>query len=293
MKQANDSHPVFHIMIHSAGQFGAVLEFLRGKSGNAAGRIYLNADLIYENREYYEDALKKLHGEWTGEICLAFPRIIRKEDEEYLNKIREILQDFDEISGVLTGSLEGFAFMEQMLPGKKIYSDFSFYLWNTAAVKLYEGRLSGGCLPLELKAGEQHALVQATGAFAWEKLIYGRIPMMVTANCVVRTAQSCRKAKARRQTESDFVYLKDRLGKEMPVDVNCIHCMNTIYNSVPLSLHKEIDKWKKEAALRINFTTEDAGMTKNILVFFAEKAGAGELPDGFEYTTAYEKKGVE
>ena len=54
MKQANDSHPVFHIMIYSDKQFRAVLEFLCGKSGNTVDRIYLNADLIYSDRGSYE-----------------------------------------------------------------------------------------------------------------------------------------------------------------------------------------------------------------------------------------------
>lgn len=66
--------------------------------------------------------------------------------------------------------------------------------------------------------------------------------------------------------------------------------MNIIYNSVPLSLHGEMDKWKHSANLRLDFTVETAGETKAVAEYFG--GIRTELPYK-EYTTGHEKRGVE
>ena len=51
--------------------------------------------------------------------------------------------------------------------------------------------------------------------------------MMVTANCVTKTTDHCRREEGFGITE-----LTDRYHKVFPVMRNCTHCYNIIYNSV-------------------------------------------------------------
>ena len=65
--------------------------------------------------------------------------------------------------------------------------------------------------------------------------------------------------------------------------------MNIIYNSVPLSLHGELQKWKDEANLILCFTIEDGQQTYSVLDYYMQ---GKQLPFQ-EYTTGHEKRGVE
>ena len=135
----------------------------------------------------------------------------------------------------------------------------------------------------------------------WEKIVYGRIPMMLTANCLLCTAKRCRKKNKASawgekgdgaMTESGgktLALLKDRYGREFPVLVNCSNCINIIYNSVPYSLRQELKGWEGNAVLRMDFTLEDGKETEKILDSFI---GGEPFPLG-EYTTGHEKRGVE
>lgn len=224
------------------------------------------------------------------EWILSLPAVLRAQDREYLTEVLRTVRSSDVLSGVITGNLEGMGFfLEQNYEGK-LYADTDFYLWNSGAAALWEQVISGGCLPLELNAGEQRKLMQRS-ALSWEKIVYGRIPMMVTANCAARTSGRCRKddAAARR----DVLRLKDRLGKEFPVLLNCRHCFNILYNTVPLSLHREMDKWAGKAVLRLQFTIESGTETAKCLQFFLDGGDPAKRPPFPEYTTGHEKRGVQ
>ena len=83
------------------------------------------------------------------------------------------------------------------------------------------------------------------------------------------------------------MWIKDRYGMDFPVETNCVHCYNIIYNSVPYSLHLQ----KKETAgigadaLRYDFTTETAQECRQILEnrdFPFDKHTTGHLKRGVE-----------
>ena len=96
--------------------------------------------------------------------------------------------------------------------------------------------------------------------------IYGRIPMMVTAQCVRKTTMGCQKKNGQME-------LKDRTGARMPVKNRCAFCYNTIYNGSPLSLlgnERSVQKLKP-TVLRLNFTTEGERETASIITAFRER----------------------
>ena len=77
----------------------------------------------------------------------------------------------------------------------------------------------------------------------------------------------------------------------LPVWVNCRHCMNTIYNSVPLSLHQYMEQIRGRGlrAVRLDFTDESGKKAAYLARFFAGEDG--NAPDC--YTTGHYKKGVQ
>lgn len=282
------------------------LEALTGIAGNELSvfleRIYIEADLcVGVTGPLCMDTLKKLPAH--TECFLVLPAILRDGDSSYLKKLLELLLQPGSgvrFRGCMVRSLEGWAFLQQAGYAGAVTADAGLYVWNLKTLKQYcesvpgrqDYKLDCFCLPLELNAGEQRILVEQSPIPA-EKLIYGRIPMMVTANCVAKTTGQCR-----RKGQSGNVVLRDRLGKEFPVELNCIHCMNIIYNSVPLSLHGAFAgrrPYIRQTRPRLDFTVESGKETEEILKYFAGVIAGRECdgPPYQDYTTGHEKRGAE
>ena len=245
-------------------------------------RLYLDADLLLQDPEAGTEMLKKASAKQIP-CGIVLPKILRLRDEQYLKKLYNFARENAScFQGFLAGSMEHIGLLrEWALPGKKIIGDHSLYLWNVEGRDFWMQYLDGLCLPLELTAAEQKKIIDP--AIPTEKVIYGKIPMMVTANCVTQTLDRCRKGEGGCITE-----LTDRYHKRFPVMRNCTHCFNVIYNSVPLSLHKEADR--QTVTGRLDFTTETEEETLQILNYYG--GARKELPYA-EYTTGHEKRGVE
>ena len=123
-----------------------------------------------------------------------------------------------------------------------------------------------------------------------ELMIYGRIPLMQTANCVLNTTGNCRKTEG-------FTYVSDRLGVRFPIITHCSEkvCYNTIYNSVPVSLHKHLTDILNIglSGLQIRFTNETKDDVKAVYHIF-EMGKSGVLPENvpYDYTNGHFIKGV-
>lgn len=247
-------------------------------------RVYLDADLLLQNPAQTTEIFRELNEK--GILCMvSLPKILRLRDQQYLKKLQELLlENLGYIRGFQAGSLEHIELLRQWnFPGKEIIGDHSLYLWNRTCLSFWKEKIGGFCLPLELTATEQKNLLNPE--FPAEKVIYGRIPMMVTANCVWKTTEQCRPMEGPEITE-----LVDRYHKRFPVLRNCTHCFNVIYNSVLLSLHKDRDKWQGRVTCRLDFTIENEKETFDVLEYFAGRRKG--LPYA-EYTTGHEKRGVD
>lgn len=165
------------------------------------------------------------------------------------------------IQGFLVRNLEAYGWLRQE-EGIQIQLDHTMYVWNSQAAAFWRERGCGLTCPLELNSREWEDLLNRTSVSP-EKLVYGRIPMMVTANCIARTAGKCLKDQGYRRSEGK---LTDRYRTGFPVEIRCDVCMNVIYNSVPLSLHKELSR-RRNLYPRLSFTTENGRETRQILEF--------------------------
>lgn len=125
-----------------------------------------------------------------------------------------------------------------------------------------------------------------------EYIVYGRTPMMVSANCIRKTTDGCQ------QNINDFHQaLRDRYRKELPVFTNCIHCYNEIFNAVSMSLHKELPQLIKNnfSKFRLDFTNETVEEVLQITAYYIHKLENTDYAEAFplkEYTSGHYKEGA-
>ena len=223
----------------------------------------------------------------AGKKCLlALPHIFRKEAEQYLKEKKELMQKagFD---GVLVRNLEEAEFLRsENLRFMQVF-DHSVYAYNRfAREELMRQGADRLTLPVELNSRELARL----GCEGSDLLVYGYLPMMLSAQCIRKTMEGC-------SGKPETLYLKDRMGKEMPVKNICRFCYNIFYNSTPLSLFGDKQPVKKlnPGGIRLSFTIESPSEVRQITGAFVRSWVYGEegtLPER-EYTRGHFKRGVE
>ncbi len=275
----NSSKQGTSIHISTSEQLEAFTEYVKEYSYKDLSHIYVESELCLQN----PDIIMKLQ---DYDFYIALPYVMRKKD---YSTIKSLLTKSVNMGnkGFLIRNLEEYAFLQEMGYIGEIRAEAGIYVWNKYSLDYWTSRISGIQCPLELNKKEWKNLFKETPL---EKLIYGRIPMMITANCVAKITSHC----INQQKRNTCAYITDRYNKQFPVILSCKYCTNIIYNSVPLSLHKELQSFHSQMIKKIHFTTENGEETKKILKFFL-KITAEELtePPFKEYTTAHEKRSVQ
>lgn len=267
----------FHVLVSSEEQLKAA--FL-----TEAERIYIDR-LLIDDRLYKE--LTEYKEKRNCEFYLAFPYIVRSKDRKNMEKLRKLLNTplFD---GALIRNMETLSYLTEKQITKPITADSCIYVWNRQTYEFLHGQVSEMFLPAELNWHEiKEMLAEITNTDAFSAVVYGRIPMMISANCLKKTAEGCRK-------ERGYALLSDRYAKEFPVYTDCEYCYNIIYNSLPLSLHKIFEKNTSFlSSYRLDFTVEGKAETEKIIRYFKEIAENYKEPFYKEFTTGHYKRGVD
>ena len=247
-------------------------------------RIYLDSRLFLE-KETLQKKLSLKKG--NTQIYGSTPYIVREKDDKTLFDVEDAYKE-QLIQGVLIRNLESLAILKDSIAKKDLELDCGVYAWNHEALDLLSDKASGICLPVELNKGEWEELITyGKQKMRLSAVVYGRLPMMITANCLQKTSDGCR-------GKSGTVMLKDRYGKEFPVYHDCRHCYNIVYNSVPLSLHRAFSEELQEALhCRLDFTLETAKECLKVTEYFQKISVQYEDPFYSEYTTGHYKRGVE
>ena len=272
-----------HVLAKTQEQLNAAIEY-------NVSRIYIEFDLI---NDAFLSMLNVLQMKYDGEFYLAFPHIVRKNSELFTEKLYEALSR-PIFQGALVRNLETVSFLEEKKNSKPIVTDCNLYAFNKEALTFYGQSASEIYLSLELNKYEWAELfsdvVKRNDALPQlSVMVYGRIPMMITANCLKKTSDCCDKSPG-------YVSLTDRYRKEFPVYTNCSCCYNVIYNSVPLSLHKlfmEKKTLQNLKACRLDFTTESGRDTALVISYFMGLYNEYKEPFYKEFTTGHFKRGVE
>lgn len=231
----------------------------------------------------------------SRELYLSTPHIHRGEiPEKWLRSAQKWLEQG--MKGFLVRNLESYAVLKKMGYGEKCILDASMYTWNDQSVDFWreEGVLRN-TVPLELNEGE----LKHRDNTSSELLLYGYIPLMLSAQCVRKNLFGC-------TGKCETAYLKDRYNSEFPVKCSCDpwgknisekakYCYNIIYNSIPYGLPGEKDQVKKLNlhSLRLAFTIEEPEKAKAILKEFRTVYQKNGKPSGRRYTKGHFKRGAE
>lgn len=206
-------------------------------------------------------------------VYLMLPTIFRADSSDYFVSIAK---ELDKVSfeGFVVKNYEELYLTENLFTGKKVILDHNMYTFNDVSKSaFFEHGVSGDTVPLELNSKE----IMHRNNIGSQMIVYGYYPLMTTANCVHKNTKGCDK-------KQKLIYLKDRYNKSFAVCNNCKECYNTIYNSLPTMLTKNIGKLKEAGirSFRYSFTIETP---KQIKAVMDDKVA--------EYTNGHYKRGVE
>lgn len=271
------TYPAIDICISTYEQFAVALE-------HSYRRIYIDSDLYLRNCDRIMACMKE-HSQI--EYYLALPYVLRAKDTAYLQTIKKAVILNVSIKGFLVRNLEGLSFVRTLTEAYEIVPDAGLYSFNREAIRFWSDYSREYTLPYELNRKESGRLARFADGIGMRTvmIVYSRIPMMITANCIQKTAKRCRMGNDNGRFRQ--IRIKDRYGTYFPVEINCNHCYNIIYNSVPYSLHLQAAEVSKAGAdiRRYDFTVESAEECRQIL-------SGGTFP--YEaYTTGHLKRGVE
>lgn len=255
--------------------------------------LYLESDMEGLTAAFVKRIREKLvQNRQKTQLFIALPYIIRESDMPLLSGMLPILEEAD---GVLLRNMEALGWLEEQHYKGRLRTDAGVYCFNRMSLQHFLERTEGCCIPYELNRKEWKSLLAGVDTDRMEKAVYGRIPLMVTANCVAKTCGQCRKRAGETENGQGRIFrLKDRCQKAFPAVLHCRYCYNLIYNAVPLSLHDMAAEGKTKIPARLSFTIETAEETERVLHFFANvHKGTAEKPPYAEYTLGHEKRGVE
>lgn len=266
----------YSILISTEEQLNALLPLLK-ETSLPIGRVYLESEIHMLTERLLEEI--------DLPVYIALPYVMRAKDEQRIDSLL-VQATIEGAEGFLVRNMEEYSFLQKKGYHGKIVGDFGLYVWNQETYDFWQERRVEVTCPLELNGKEWKQVFEGRPV---EKLVYGYIPMMITANCVSKTLQKCH-----HDGQMHTLTLKDRYQKEFDISCRCSYCYNIIYNSVPHSLHKDIHGRLSDVCKRISFTLENGAQCSKILHFWEalEYGGNTSLPYE-EYTMGHEKRGVE
>lgn len=247
-----------------------------------AAASYESVDVIYIDGGFGMPAIDTRAG--RRKLYLAMPHIFRMEEmrnwEAFYDRIVPVYD------GVLIRNWESFRWLKKHGYEKEIRLDQNLYVFNRYGKAFIEDAgVSNFTAPLELNARELRELDIRGAALG----VYGYQPVMVTANCIQKTVEGCRK-------KEGYLFIRDRYQKQFAVRRCCRCCYNVIYNSAPLFLADQAEEIRRLAPgeLRLDFTVETAEEVRYIIGLYIDafvRCRDVKAPE-FEYTRGHFKRGV-
>ncbi len=215
------------------------------------------------------------------EFTMLSPFVLRGTDEDMYRRMIEkekpdsiLVRNTEELGFLIDSGYEG-----------SIIADAHLYTFNSEARETLRALgVSLDTVPYELNIHE----IKERGCAGSVLVVYGRTPLMISAQCVKKTESG----KCMKTPGGSLTSLKDRKNTVFPVRIECDHCVNIIYNSVPLSLHKDLSDIDTIGldAVRIDITTESPEEAAEIIGSFCCGDPAAPVK---EYTRGHFRKGVD
>lgn len=229
-------------------------------SVNSLGQLDLvdiqSFDMIIMPLSLAEQAAEK--GINTDKIAVSMPRFTfnEKGDFERLKKLKEA-----GINKIMCTNIAHISMGKDL--NMEIHADFGFNIANSLALKgLSRINVKDAVVSFELKASQINRLCSdiPIGIIA-----YGRLPLMLTANCPIKQSQGCNKCRKS---------LFDRTGREFPVKCSKNHGYVEILNSEVLYLADKLNDFNADF-LRLDFYDETPERVRDIISLYENKASSG------------------
>ena len=211
-------------------------------------------------------------------VGAALPRICW--DREW-PQVKEALADLKKrgVDQALCPTWDGVERALQL--GLRARGDFGLNTFNSQALKqLRQMGLESATLSFELKLAQIRDLSKAIDT---EFIAYGRLPLMITENCIVYNHSG-------QHTCAGVNQLVDRKGERFPV-VKAFGCRNEILNAKKIFLADKAADWQHLGlwAARLQVTTENAAECVQVL---SRYLGQGRYQPN-DYTRGLYYRGVE
>ena len=236
--------PLLTVSLHKAEQLSEELIAL------APARVYVPVELLPQL-----DLSPHLG---RTEFFAVLPRIYRTQDEPIL---RALLEDAAKkgVTGVSLANLGHLSLVRGL--DAALHGDWALNVYNSAALAFWkEQGLSSACVSFELRDAQLRDLSKCLPC---EAIVYGRLPLMVTENCLNANESGCRYFTERPTSVpcdgacASAPELTDRRGEHFPV-LRAWGCRSEIENGKILYLADKAQDWQtlglRFACLR--FTTE-------------------------------------
>lgn len=233
-------------------------------------------------------------GGYKGQVCLVLPYIFRKSAAELFDRHWEAVLNagFD---GFVVRSPEELEYLKEKgyteeFPGRLI-ADYNMYSYNQGAMEEY-GRLGIRRFTLseEMNAGQLRRLCRsagpAEGGTELEKIVYGHLPLMVTAGCTLAYTSERKPC-----GNPGVYYIADRMKKNMPAVNCCGYCYNLIYNYAPEYLLDRTGELRDMGiqGVRLMFTVEDEEGVRRVMEQWQQPKNT--FPE--DYTRGHYNRGVD
>ena len=189
-------------------------------------------------------------------ICAVLPRIFRTEDQAALRALLQ--QHREQLSAVAIGNLGHLPIAEGL--GLPLWGDLGLNLFNSESLLFWkELGLEAAAVSMELRWQQIRDLRKVLPC---EAVVYGRLPLMIMENCVIRNQLGCRDAGRDYADRSPACrcgqenVLVDRTGAQVPLVGQWGHRCE-IENSKVLFLADK-PEWRQLGLTRarLRFTTE-------------------------------------
>ena len=252
--------PRFTVSVTTAAQLTPQLLAL------GPARVYVPLELLAAFT-----ALPEADTEW----CAILPRVWRDRDEAELRRWLDHAKALG-VTAVLAGNIGHLSLVRDT--GLAVYGDYGLNVFNGRALDyLRKKGLSSACLSFELRFAQLRDLPKCLPA---EAIVYGRLPLMITENCLIENAGACRCDRPN--------FLTDRTGAAFPLLPAYGH-RTEIQNSRVLWLADRPEYRRLGLSYaRLRFTTETP--EECLRVFRDYQAGAAASG---EFTRGLYERGVE
>ena len=260
--------PLLTVSLHRAAQLSEELIAL------SPARVYLPVELLPQ--------LDLAPYRGRTDFFALLPRIYRTQDEPIL---RALLEDSvkKSVTGVSIANLGHLSLVRGL--DITLHGDWALNVYNSAALSFWKKEgLSSACASFELRDAQLRDLSKCLPC---EAIVYGRLPLMVTENCLNANESGCRYFKERpASVQADGACasapeLTDRRGEHFPV-LRAWGCRSEIENGKILYLADKSKDWQSLGLrfAQLRFTTESASECVRVL-----RAYQGEAVDAPENIT--------